>query len=312
MEKREEFKRILRELGQDSGQKQMANEKGRSSYHRRFEDLYGQPNTEGEFRHFYSDVFVALTDSQDDPNAGDRNIMADNVRLLWESYQPQEGRPDISSKLRKLYDHLSLDLARLNYTAATVDRTTQHEEQLAKIQGTLTAVKAEQNNLRDLADKVRKSVRKATQKIDRSQQEYIAILGIFSAVVLTFIGGMAFTTSVLQNIHQVSIYRLVLAICLIGLVLCNAFYLLFSSIRKLMIYTVEDGEIKQEDRSAKGFSGLKKRWSIIWWTNLVLIAMMALVTLAWFFGWVEKRDQRLESQQYSTVETQSTTSSSAE
>ena len=36
------------------------------------------------------------------------------------------------------------------------------------------------------------------------QKEYIAILGIFAAVVLAFTGGIAFTTSVLQNIHMVS------------------------------------------------------------------------------------------------------------
>ena len=45
--------------------------------------------------------------------------------------------------------------------------------------------------------------------MESSQREYIAILGIFAAVVLAFTGGIAFSTSVLNNVAKASIYRTV-------------------------------------------------------------------------------------------------------
>lgn len=56
-------------------------------------------------------------------------------------------------------------------------------------------------------------------KLENSQKEYISILGIFAAVVLAFTGGIAFTTSALNNIAQASIYRMVGILLIIGLYL---------------------------------------------------------------------------------------------
>lgn len=61
----------------------------------------------------------------------------------------------------------------------------------------------------------------------------ITILGIFSAVVLAFTGGMAFSTSVFSNINKVSIYRLSFVIIILGAVLANIIYILLSYISKI-------------------------------------------------------------------------------
>lgn len=41
--------------------------------------------------------------------------------------------------------------------------------------------------------------------IENKQLENITILGIFSAIVITFVAGLVFSSSVLQNINKVSI-----------------------------------------------------------------------------------------------------------
>lgn len=58
------------------------------------------------------------------------------------------------------------------------------------------------------------------------QKEYITILGIFAAISLTFIGELTFSASVLQNMHLVSIYRLVLVIDMLALIFSNMLYFL--------------------------------------------------------------------------------------
>ena len=59
------------------------------------------------------------------------------------------------------------------------------------------------------------------------EKDYISIFGIFASIVLTFVAGITFSSSVLQNIGNVSIYRLLLTIDLLGMILVNIFYMLF-------------------------------------------------------------------------------------
>lgn len=58
------------------------------------------------------------------------------------------------------------------------------------------------------------------------ETEYITILGIFAAIVLTFVGGATFSTSVLQNISDVNIFRLLLVIDFLAFSLMNIIYVL--------------------------------------------------------------------------------------
>ncbi len=47
-----------------------------------------------------------------------------------------------------------------------------------------------------------KNYKKLSEELNKQQTQYITILGIFSSIVLTFVGGLAFSTSVLSNIDK--------------------------------------------------------------------------------------------------------------
>ena len=64
------------------------------------------------------------------------------------------------------------------------------------------------------------------KEIKSVEKEYISILGIFAAIVLAFVGGITFSTSVLQNISMVSIFRLLLVIDFLAFILINTIYIL--------------------------------------------------------------------------------------
>ena len=65
------------------------------------------------------------------------------------------------------------------------------------------------------------------------QKDYITILGIFSSIVITFVAGMVFSSSILNNIDKVSIYRLTFVIILIAMMLFNLLNLLLDFIAKV-------------------------------------------------------------------------------
>ena len=64
-------------------------------------------------------------------------------------------------------------------------------------------------------------------------KNYITILGIFASIVVSFVAGIVFSTSVLEHMHSVSIYRLIFVILLLSLILMNVINLLVVYIFKI-------------------------------------------------------------------------------
>lgn len=121
------------------------------------------------------------------------------------------------------------------------------------------------NSIRDAKDKLH-------DEIKCVEKEYITILGIFASIVLAFVGGITFTTSVLQNIDKVSIFRLVLTVDIIGAVLVNVIYLLISFILKI------NDKDKESNRK------------FIRNANRILLGIGALVIIAWIINIMDLRE----------------------
>ena len=96
------------------------------------------------------------------------------------------------------------------------------------------------------------------------EKEYITILGIFASIIISFVAGITFSTSVLENMHSVSIYRLALVILLIAFVLLNCINLLIRYIFRLN---------KADDIKFP-----------IWQLNLILAVLLGLVFISWAFS----------------------------
>ncbi len=198
-------------------------------------------------RILYSDIsnyIFELTDKQIDK-------FISNTEKLLEVVQTTESHSDIKSMVIKIHDHVLLAHVQKN-----------------SIQKNLyQAVATSKQNLQKDIDRALKN----------SEKEYIGILGIFSSVVLAFTGGIAFSTSVLQNIHLASPYRIFAAIILIGFVFINIIYLLFHYIDKIVHGNTQ-----------------KRHWYIIV-VDFVLAALLIGVGVSWYFGFFDEKSSYLES-----------------
>ena len=91
------------------------------------------------------------------------------------------------------------------------------------------------NNARQIH---KKGIERAKNDMERSlkkdfkslEREYITILGIFVAIILAFVGGITFSSSVLQHMGSVSSYRLFAVIIALGDVMINALFLMMKFI----------------------------------------------------------------------------------
>ena len=275
-DQRKEFRDILFSLANS----QIAlKEKGdRSRIYQRLEKLYYAPKKEDCYRHFYSDIFSVLTQIQQGYAPGNIDVLGQNLLEIRKGYQVLNSddlgnKIDISDSIRKLYDHVSLDIARIHVFAA--------ESRQLLGEADIDDLQAQINNVKSEVIKAQGQQEDVERKLGNSQKEYITILGIFAAVVLAFTGGLAFSTSVLNNIAQVSAYRAVIISLIIGLVLANVLFGLFYYINKLV------------GREAK------IRPLVV--SNIVMISLILFTVAAWSFGWIESRNARINNANQSLV-----------
>lgn len=140
-------------------------------------------------------------------------LFSTNISKLVEySFDEQNNiNTDVKNEILRIYDHFLLVTYQKN-----------------------NVVNILKNGLEKTKDEIKENVtEEAKQDVKKYEKEYITILGIFAAIVIAFVGGMTFSTSVLENIHMVSIYRLVLIVILIAFALTNAMYLLVRFIGKI-------------------------------------------------------------------------------
>ena len=81
-------------------------------------------------------------------------------------------------------------------------------------------------NIDNTRDKLIENAASARDDIDKElreefksiEKDYVAILGVLATIIVTFVSGIAFSTSVLENMHKVSIYKSLTIATIIGIV----------------------------------------------------------------------------------------------
>lgn len=150
---------------------------------------------EGEYRHKYSKITTIILNSTRDKEQAFMTL-AQNIRTLKEIQDNKEVE-SIKPKLEKLYDHMNLECIRLQ----------DFDEKMSRVKD--VSIKLE--------DDLNKNYKKLSEELNKQQTQYITILGIFASIVLTFVGGLAFSTSVLSSIDKANAYRLVFVMAFIAL-----------------------------------------------------------------------------------------------
>lgn len=262
---------------------------------RTYLDMHGELIS--DFRHQYSYVSGKINELKNNKKEFvDRyglDIITNNAENLYE-YAKLKGKPYLKN-LFKLKDHIGLEIARIEYANEIRDKiieydtfahklenqykesslvlesmTIQYNEVEEKSQRAIDLVQASQNMLdegKNTIKDVKKLAKKEKDKIESMEKEYISILGILSAILITFTSGSIFSSSVLANIHKGSIYRIVFICIILGMILINVVGLLMQFIKW----------IAQVEKENFMMPVVLKR------INITLLILLALIVIAWFF-----------------------------
>ena len=136
---------------------------------------------------------------------GHRGIFATNIEklLLYSLDEQNDLSKDCEKIIVKIYDHFNLAVYQI--------------ENVKNIY---------KNSVEELKNDFEIEIKKV-------EKDYITILSNFTSIVLVFIGEISFSSSVLSNISEVNIFRLLLVIDLLALVAINTVALLVKMIFRI-------------------------------------------------------------------------------
>ena len=274
---RGKFKELLIKLAKPTD---LSDKTKRDKAYKELEGIYLKDG-EKEFRHFYSDIFEILLEVSEGPVSSATEYLGLSVKDLYDNYDDyinsrKKTNINIKSNLSKLYDHVSLELARLSLTG-NLKRDVTSDKSMKRVNSRITEL---QTTTDKISNELDEKLIKNNERIEKIGREHVAILGIFAAIVITFTGGISFTTSVLNNIHQASIYRTIFMTLLIGFVLFNILHVLFLFINKIVSnnYNIKENVI----------------FSLI--INGVIVSIILATFFTWCSGTVEKRNKEFNKQ----------------
>lgn len=198
-DKDKELENIVKQLCE----KQNLNETEKEDIINKLKEIYNE-----KYRHKYSRITTTILNSAKDKEQTFMTL-AQNIRILEQIIKDEKKVKDIKPELEKLYDHINLECIRLQDSDNKI------------------------NKIKNVSKELDRNYKELKENLNKQQTQYITILGIFASIVLAFVGGLVFSTSVLSNIDKASIYRLLFIIAFIALFFGNILYFLFNFLSKM-------------------------------------------------------------------------------
>lgn len=221
-----------------------------------------------EGRHRYSEVSAFVYNEIKDD---DYEYVYKNLDSIYKYISNSEYK-EYADKIIKLDDHIRLEEIRKN--------NNQSSQELIEI---LTEVSKKIKGLNDEYENQK-------QNIDGLNTQIVSIIGIFSAIVITFFGGINFINGILTCMPNVSIYRLVFSLLSVGFIMFNTIFMLLRFIAK-----VSDKRIHSNcSHSTLGncvackhknsLECVKEKYPVVYWVNLFIIVGILLIIALYYIN----------------------------
>lgn len=289
-----ELSALLKELSCDD--LSLDTDEKRQLYFIKLEKIY-YISPDRTYRHLYSEIFSNLVMIQRTDESDQLDILSENLKSLATSYIPLNHDPQnghliaVGDCIKKLYDHVNLEIMRMRYSdmgdkeISDLETIKELNRKIQLLQSDLAteneAIEVLRTREKQFTDNLQSDFHSA---VDKNKVDFIGVLGLFSGIIITFVAGLVFSGSILQNIHQASIYRISFVILVLALFIFNIIYICF-------FFIIRIGK-KESTKSM-----ITPLISV----NIVLVLLIGAVAICYWNGIVEKRDKRITSDQQSTV-----------
>lgn len=174
-------------------------------------------------RHMYSSISKYVNESSN--NIEKIDYILYNIKLIINYIDKIKNtdflklKPeDLTLKIRKMYDHISLEKNRITYS-----------------------IQNQEKNTSNIIQKVNNAIVNYTDKLDEKTKRIegnlntniVSILGIFSAIIFVLFGSLSNFTTVISQMEKADTNKIISLVVAIGFVLLNVVFVLFYCISKI-------------------------------------------------------------------------------
>lgn len=235
-------------------------------------------------RHKYSEVSSYLMEN------ADIEYLLENLRRIQERLGECEENEVYSVKVFKLIDHITLELNRTKFNSSVMQAdmmNTAISGVLKEVNQSIDKVRKEQSQKIDFeVNEFRNETRALKDKVEDSYSQFVSILGIFSAIVLVFFGGMTAFNAIFANMQYIGRFKLVFTTSLIGLIIFNLIFMFLYVLAKLLkreiIASSGDDLVTGKNCLVKWIKRVWSRYPYMIMFNIIMFIIMIASFVAWY------------------------------
>lgn len=237
-------------------------------------------------RHKYSEVSAYLMETDD------IEYLLENLRKIQNRLGEHQEDESTSIKVFKLIDHITLELNRTKYNSKSFTDMQVASMNVVLGDATKKISKAADELRQEQAQKINLEIeefRNETEdlkgKVNDSYSQFVSILGIFSAVVLVFFGGVTAFSSIFSNMQNIGRFKLVFITALVGVIIFNLVFMFLYVLAKLLgreIIASTASDVAGKFAFVKWIKRIWRRYPYMLMFNLAMFMMMIVSFIAWY------------------------------
>lgn len=235
-------------------------------------------------RHKYSEVSAYLMETKD------IEYLLENLRKIQDRLNEHSEDENVSIKVFKLIDHISLELNRTNYNSKSFSDMQVNMLNMAlseaskQIHTAVDDIRQEQTRKIEFeVDEFKKGTGELKERVEDSYTQFVSILGIFSAIVLVFFGGMDGFGSIFSNMQNIGRFKLTFVVAMVGMIVFDIIFMFLYILAKLLRREIasSQAEIIGQCTIINWVKRVWMRYPYVLMFNLAMCIIMILSFVTW-------------------------------
>ncbi len=227
-------------------------------YLKTFEEIY-----KDGFRHSYFELSKFLEQLTPDVQS-----ILPTILLLILQYTEQNdywNESQTQKSIVKLCDHIQLEVLRL--------------DRIENIKNISSKSQSLNNEAKEIAESANEASKEAENRIKDVTGQIIAVIGIFSGIVISFSISSTTFASALSNINKENFWYIVFLIDLFSIAFFNLIFMLLFGVSKLSGRSISIGNDKGLYYDKSTFKKFYYRYPYYFWTNIILVILLILLCI---------------------------------
>lgn len=196
----------------------------------------------------------------------------------------ENGHIESKSQIIKLLDHISLETVRHKYLCDMVNNNARQVFLELNNENRVT-LEVQYNSLNDKYDKLYKDMEDTKEDSKGIYSQFVAVLGIFSAIIIVFFGGASVFSEIFKNLKELRWYEIGIGVSFTGIVLFDIIFMFLYILSKLINRSISAMPRDEKGNESKDISNKNiitrvwKRYPYVICGNVLLLCIIIVCVI---------------------------------